>query len=83
MLWKKFAHLGLFLICEKLTQILDAWMHKGPKSTLRFVLNAGILQGARHIDEFYWEEDGSDTIWSYRLVWERCLGLGSIRVYIA
>jgi hypothetical protein len=44
MLWKKFAHSGLFLICEKFTQILDAWMHKGPKTTLRFVLNAGILQ---------------------------------------
>jgi hypothetical protein len=45
MLWKKFAHPCLFfLICEKFTQILDAWMHKGPKSTLRFVLNAGILQ---------------------------------------
>jgi hypothetical protein len=36
-----------FWICEKFTQILDARMHKGPNSTLRLILNAGILQKGR------------------------------------
>jgi hypothetical protein len=39
---RSFAHPG-FWICEKFTQILDAWMHKSPISTLRLFLIAGIL----------------------------------------
>jgi hypothetical protein len=40
---RNFALSG-FLICKKFTQILDAWMCKGPSSTLRLILSAGILQ---------------------------------------
>jgi hypothetical protein len=42
---RSFALSG-FWICEKFTQILNAWMHKGPSSTLCLILNDGILQQA-------------------------------------